>query len=34
MLAEIGFQNITCTDVDTVVTGFVFMVVKAIAGIF
>ncbi len=34
MLAQIGFQNITCTDVDTVVTGFFFMIIKSITGIF
>lgn len=34
ILAQIGFQNITCTDVDTVVTGFFFMIFKAIGGIF
>ncbi|MDO4312108.1 MAG: PTS ascorbate transporter subunit IIC [Eubacteriales bacterium] len=34
MLAQIGFQNITCTDVDTVVTGFFFMIIKGITGIF
>lgn len=34
MLAQIGFQNITCTDVDTVVTGFFFMIIKSIASIF
>ncbi len=34
MLAQIGFQNITCTDVDTVVTGFFFMIFKSIGGLF
>jgi PTS system ascorbate-specific IIC component len=34
MLGEIGFQNMTCTDVDTVVTGFFFMIIKSITGIF
>lgn len=34
MLAQIGFQNITCTDVDTVVTGFFFMICKSIGGLF
>ena len=34
MLAEIGFVNITCTDVDTVVSGFFFMIIKSIMGIF
>ena len=34
MLGQIGFQNMTCTDVDTVVTGFFFMIIKSIAGIF
>ena len=28
MLGQIGFQNMTCTDVDTVVTGFFFMIIK------
>ena len=34
MLGQIGFQNMTCTDVDTVVTGFFFMIIKSITGIF
>ena len=34
MLAQIGFVNMTCTDVDTVVTGFFFMAVKSILGVF
>lgn len=34
MLADIGFINTTCTDVDTVVTGFLFMLFKSIAAIF
>ena len=34
MLSQIGFQNITCTDVDTVVTAFFFMIFKGIGGIF
>lgn len=34
MLAQIGFVNITCTDVDTVVTGFFFMIIKSIVSIF
>lgn len=34
MLGQIGFVNMTCTDVDTVVTGFFFMLIKSIAGIF
>lgn len=34
MLGQIGFQNMTCTDVDTVVIGFFFMIIKSIAGIF
>jgi PTS system ascorbate-specific IIC component len=34
MLAQIGFQNITCTDVDTVVTGFFFMIIKSVGSIF
>ncbi len=32
-LAQIGFQNITCTDVDTVVTGFFFMIFKGIGSL-
>ena len=34
MLGQIGFQNMTCTDVDTVVTGFFFMIIKSITGLF
>ena len=34
MLAQIGFVNMTCTDVDTVVTGFFFMAIKSILGLF
>jgi PTS system ascorbate-specific IIC component len=34
MLTQIGFQNITCTDVDTVVTGYFFMIIKSIVSIF
>ena len=34
MLAQIGFVNMTCTDVDTVVTGFFFMAVKSILSVF
>jgi PTS system ascorbate-specific IIC component len=34
MLTQIGFQNITCTDVDTVVTGYFFMIIKSIGSIF
>lgn len=34
MLGQIGFQNMTCTDVDTVVTGFFFMIIKSIVGLF
>lgn len=34
MLAQIGFMNMTCTDVDTVVTGFFFMAIKSILGLF
>lgn len=34
MLAQIGFVNMTCTDVDTVVTGFFFMAIKSILGVF
>lgn len=34
MLGQIGFENITCTDVDTVVTGFFFMITKSIFGVF
>lgn len=34
MLADIGFQNVTCTDVDTIITSFFFVIIKGIAGIF
>lgn len=34
MLAQIGFVNMTCTDVDTVVTGFFFMAVRSVLGLF
>ena len=34
MLAQIGFVNMTCTDVDTVVTGFFFMAIKSILSVF
>lgn len=34
MLADIGFIGTTCTDVDTIVTAFVFMIFKSVAGIF
>jgi PTS system ascorbate-specific IIC component len=34
MLAQIGFVNMTCTDVDTVFTGFFFMIIKSIVGLF
>ncbi len=34
MLADIGFIATTCTDVDTVVTAFVFMLFKSIVAIF
>lgn len=34
ILADIGFISTTCTDVDTVITAFVFMIFKSIAGIF
>lgn len=34
MLAQIGFVNMTCTDVDTVVTGFFFMAIHSILGLF
>jgi len=34
MLADIGFINTTCTDVDTVVSAFVFMLFKSVASIF
>lgn len=34
MLGQIGFVNMTCTDVDTVFTGFFFMLVKSIVGLF
>ena len=33
MLAEIGFMNVTCTDVDTVVTGFFFVILRSITGV-
>lgn len=34
MLADIGFQNVTCTDVDTIITAFFFMLIKGITGMF
>ena len=34
MLADIGFQNVTCTDVDTIVTAFFFVLIKSITGMF
>ena len=34
MLAEIGFIGTTCTDVDTVVTAFFFMLIKSVTGVF
>ena len=34
MLAQIGFMNMTCTDVDTVVTGFFFMAIKSVLSLF
>ncbi|QWT17662.1 PTS ascorbate transporter subunit IIC [Collinsella sp. zg1085] len=34
MLAQIGFVNMTCTDVDTVVTGFFFMGVRSVLSLF
>ena len=34
MLAQIGFVNMTCTDVDTVVTGFFFMAIKSVLSLF
>lgn len=34
MLGQIGFVNMTCTDVDTVFTGFFFMIIKSIIGLF
>ena len=34
MLAQIGFVNMTCTDVDTVITGYFFMIIKTILGAF
>lgn len=34
MLADIGFINVTCTDVDTIITSFVFMIFKGIGGLF
>lgn len=33
MLAEIGFMNVTCTDVDTVITGFFFVILRSITGV-
>lgn len=32
MLADIGFINVTCTDVDTVITGFFFVIIKSLTG--
>lgn len=34
MLAQIGFVNLTCTDVDTVFTGFVLYGIKCLVGLF
>ena len=34
MLAQIGFVNVTCTDVDTIITGFFFMLIKSVVGFF
>lgn len=34
MLAQIGFVNMTCTDVDTVVTGFFFMAIHSVLSLF
>lgn len=34
MLAQIGFVNLTCTDVDTVFTGFLLYGVKCLLGLF
>lgn len=34
MLEQIGFVNMTCTDVDTVVTGFFFMIIKSVTALF
>lgn len=34
MLAQIGFVNLTCTDVDTVFTGFLLYFIKLITGLF
>lgn len=34
MLAQIGFVNLTCTDVDTVFTGYLLYGVKLLAGLF
>lgn len=33
MLADIGFINTTCTDVDTIVTGFLFVLLRSITGV-
>lgn len=33
MLADIGFINTTCTDVDTIVTGFIFVLIRSITGV-
>lgn len=32
ILADIGFINTTCTDVDTIVTGFIFIILRSITG--
>lgn len=34
MMEQIGFVNMTCTDVDTVVTGFFFMIIKSVTALF
>lgn len=33
VLADIGFINTTCTDVDTIVTGFIFILFRSITGV-
>ena len=34
MLAQIGFVNLTCTDVDTVFTSFLLYGIKCLVGLF
>lgn len=33
ILADIGFINTTCTDVDTIVTGFIFILFRSVTGV-